>query len=81
MMKVSSLSPNSDVLLFYRVVPLLTQGDNYKRQAAIKQSLPYKLIGLKTVDTISRRQRLAFTVSVSQHMHKITNLWKFELNW
>ena len=22
-----------------------------------------------------------FTVCVSQHMHKITNLWKFELNW
>ena len=25
-------------------------------------------------------QRLAFTVGVSQHLHKITNLWKFELN-
>ena len=35
---------------------------------------------LKTVDTIGNCQRLAFTVGVSQHMHKITNLWKFELN-
>ena len=35
---------------------------------------------LKAVDTISNCQRLAFTVGVSQHMHKITNLWKFELN-
>ena len=29
---------------------------------------------LKAVDTIGNRQRLAFTVGVSQHMHKITNL-------
>ena len=36
---------------------------------------------LKTLDTIGSCQRLAFTVCVSQHMHKITNLWKFELNW
>ena len=35
---------------------------------------------LKAVDTIGNCQRLAFTVSVSQHMHKTTNLWKFELN-
>ena len=31
------------------------------------------------VDTIGNCQRLAFTVGVSQHMHKIINLWKFEL--
>ena len=37
-------------------------------------------IHLNTLDTIGNCQRLAFTVSVSQHMHKITNLWKFELN-
>ena len=37
---------------------------------------------LKAVDTrpIGNCQRLAFTVGVSQHMHEITNLWKFELN-
>ena len=35
---------------------------------------------LKAVDTICNCQRLAFTVGVSQHMHKITNLFKFELN-
>ena len=31
---------------------------------------------LKTVDTIGNCQRLVFTVGVSQHMHKIINLWK-----
>ena len=36
---------------------------------------------LKTLYTIGHCQRLVFTVCVSQHMHKITNLWKFELNW
>ena len=35
---------------------------------------------LKAVDTIGNCQRLAFVVGVSQHMHKITHLWKFELN-
>ena len=35
---------------------------------------------LKAEDTIGNCQRLAFTVGVSQHMHKITNLSKLELN-
>ena len=32
---------------------------------------------LKAVDTIGNCLRLAFIVGVSQHIHKITNLWKF----
>ena len=36
---------------------------------------------LKPVDTIGNCQRLVFSLVVSQHMHKITNLWKFELYW
>ena len=44
---------------------------NYQRYA-----LP-----LKTLDTVGNCQRLVFTVGASEHMHKITNLWKFELNW
>ena len=36
---------------------------------------------LKAVDTIGNCQRLAFTVGVSQHKLKVTNLWKFEPNW
>ena len=36
---------------------------------------------LKTLDTIGNCQRPVFSLGVSQHMHKITNLWKFELNW
>ena len=31
-------------------------------------------VPLKAVDTIGNCQRLAFTLGVSQHMHKITNL-------
>ena len=38
-------------------------------------------IHLKTVDTIGNCQRPVFSLGVSQHMHKITNVWKFELNW
>ena len=37
-------------------------------------------VSLKTLDTIGNCQRLVFSLGVSQHMHKITNLWKFELN-
>ena len=36
---------------------------------------------LKTLDTIGNCQRTVFSLGVSQHMHKITNLWKFELKW
>ena len=56
-------------------------------QTHIKTPLSWKLICvfldncytfymfyLKTVDTIGNCQRLAFTVGVSHHMHKITNL-------
>ena len=35
---------------------------------------------LKAMDTIGNCQKLAFTVGISQHMQKITNLWNFELN-
>ena len=35
---------------------------------------------LKTMDTIGNCQRPVFTVGVPQHMHNITNLYKFELN-
>ena len=33
-------------------------------------------IGLKAVNTIGYCQRIAFTVGVSQQMHKITNLYR-----
>ena len=49
--------------------------------AVIKHDLVVVTLGvitgsqqLKAVDTIGNCQRLAFTVGVSQHMHKITNL-------
>ena len=35
---------------------------------------------LMIVDTISNCQRPVFSLGVSEHKHKITNLWKFELN-
>ena len=34
----------------------------------------YFMVTVKAVDTIGNCQRLAFTVGVSQHKHKITNL-------
>ena len=36
---------------------------------------------LKTLDTIGYCQRPILSFGVSQPMHKITNLCKFELNW
>ena len=36
---------------------------------------------LKKMDTIGNCQRPVFSLRVSQHMHNITHLWKFELNW
>ena len=36
---------------------------------------------LKTLDTIGYCQRPLFSLGVSQHIQKITNLCKFELNW
>ena len=38
------------------------------------------ILFLKTRDTICYCQKPVFSIGVSQHMHKITNLWKFELN-
>ena len=35
---------------------------------------------LQTLDTIGNCQRPVFSLAISQHMHKITNLCKFELN-
>ena len=56
------------VLMFLFVVyTKVKQG----RPCSIK--IPTALL-LKAVDTIGNYQRLAFTVGVSQHMHKITNL-------
>ena len=37
-------------------------------------------IYLKALDTFGNCQRPVFLLGVSQHMHIITNLWKFELN-
>ena len=36
---------------------------------------------LEAVDTIGNCLRPVFSLGVSQNMHKITDLWKFELNW
>ena len=36
---------------------------------------------LKAVDTFGNCRKSVFSLGVSQHMHKITNLWKFELDW
>ena len=43
--------------------------------------LVFDCLVLKTLDTIGNCRRPVFSLGVSQHMYKITNLWKFELNW
>ena len=40
-----------------------------------------KQYALKTLDTIDNCYTPVFSLGVSQHMHEITNLLKFELNW
>ena len=40
-----------------------------------------RIVTIKDTDTIGNCQWTVFSLGVSQHMHKITNLWKFELNW
>ena len=59
-----------------------TVGFQLRIDAAMHFKIGYQTytLPLKAVDTIGNCQRLAFTVGVSQHMHKISNLWKFELN-
>ena len=46
-----------------------------------KGDFPYYAPGLKGRYTIGNCQRPVFSLGVSQHKHKITSLWKFELNW
>ena len=76
-------SPDSDDRLslnFHRFVILYRSCDT--RSASLGQyCLPKVSNGFikGSLDT-GNCQRLAFTVGVSQHMHKQTNLWKFELN-
>ena len=45
----------------------------------IRTGLNFRAV-LKTLETNGKCQRVVSTVGVSQHMHKITNLWRFELN-
>ena len=62
-------------LLFYADMGYVTKWEywsltiNYQRCPA----------PLKKLDTIGNCQRPGFSLGVSHHMHKITNLWKFEL--
>ena len=35
----------------------------------------------KALDTFGYCQRPVFSLGISQYKHKITNLWKFKLNW
>ena len=55
---------------------LINISENY-RYEPYRQSI--KL--LKTVDALGSCQRQVFSLGESQHMHKITIMWKFELNW
>ena len=79
-LKVFELVPDmrngSKKALFILTDGVVTIGDD---PSALAQSLRW--IYLKGRYTIGNCQRPVFSLGVSQHMHKITNLWTFELNW
>ena len=49
---------------------MLSKGSFFNYHTVLRSSL-------KTLDTIGNCQRTVFSLGVSQHMHKITNLYKF----
>ena len=60
-------------------------GSEYPSTAALQASFLYRTdrynsTYLKTLDTFGNCQRRVFSLGVSQHVHKITDRWKFELN-
>ena len=58
----------------------LIHTNNINFDTAIACLLIFEWKWLKTLDPIGNCQRPVFLPGVSQHMHKITNLWTFELN-
>ena len=57
-----------------------------KTAMMVRMKLPVQVRSIwfysfKTLDTVGNCQRPTFSLCVSQHVHKITYLWKFELNW
>ena len=54
---------------------------HWKKKIKKKSRISYQMSLLKTVDTIGNCQTPVFSLGESQQKHKITNLWKFELNW
>ena len=52
-------------------------------QCSLVKSSPVFQLGslVKALDTFGNCQRPVFSFGVSQHMHKIINLWTFELIW
>ena len=57
----------------------LTSLQSPKKYSSIFEQSQH-VLNLKTVDTIGNCQRPVFSLGISQRMHKITNLLKFELN-
>ena len=53
---------------------------SWTESQTLKNVLRYKPM-LKTLDTFGNCQRPVLSLDVSQHMHNITNLWKFEIDW
>ena len=82
------MSTSSDSALFwinllYSIMPIshLYWGQSLRDRIPLGHPRLWHFHELKTVDTIGNCQRPVFSLGVSQHMHKITNLWKFELDW
>ena len=68
-------------LLFASILSLYVKSSIHYGKLGLAEFAPStNTNGLKTVDTIGNCQRPVFSLAVPEYMHKITNLWKFELN-
>ena len=45
------------------------------------ESIEFKFLWLKALDTFGNCQRPVLSFGVSKHMHKIISLWNLRLNW
>ena len=75
---------SADSLLTVSRVMKLSHNSQYLRDFSEDSGGFFRQEGktvLKTLVNIGNCQRPLFSLGVSQHKHKITNMWKFELNW
>jgi hypothetical protein len=76
-----TLDFQSFIVTIGRIVHIETQSEKHYRSDASYIKFWDGQFLLKPLDTIGNCQRPVFPLAVSQHMHIITNLWKFDLDW